>query len=97
MGEEKRAYLPSNAQWRDAWHPGKIYRGRRTITVAAELHQLPIFVRVGSGLDLGDLNQQFQESLAIAQGKPDLKRLDAEVKTWFDNHYHSHAAPAPRC
>ncbi len=92
---EKRAYLPSNAQWRDAWHPAKIYRGGQTITIAAELHQLPIFVRVGSGLELGDLNQQFQESLAIAQNKPDLKKLDAEVKTWFDNHSHSQAAPAP--
>jgi len=26
------------------------------------------------------VNQQFQESLALAQNKPDLKKLDAEVK-----------------
>ncbi len=55
------------------------FRGGKFVTVAAELHQLPIFVRVGSDIELGDLNQQFQESLAIAQNKPDLKKLDAEV------------------
>lgn len=89
---EKQVYLPSGAQWRDAWHTSKVYRGGQTITIAAELHELPIFVRVGSGLELGDLSQQFHESLTIAQSKPDLKKLDASVKAWFDNY--THAAPA---
>jgi hypothetical protein len=37
-----------------------------------------------SSLKLGDLNQESKESLEIAQKKPDLKRLDAEVKAWFE-------------
>ena len=85
--KEKRTqevYLPSDAQWRDAWNPEKIYAGGRTVTVHAELHQMPLFVRVGSNVELGDLNKEWGESLAIAQKRPDLKTLDAEVKAWFE-------------
>jgi alpha-glucosidase (family GH31 glycosyl hydrolase) len=80
----QQVYLPSGAQWRDAWHPDKVYRGGQTITVSAELHQIPLFVRAGAKLRLGDLNQEYRESLEIAQKKPDLKSLDAEVKAWFE-------------
>ena len=45
----QEVYLPSGAQWRDAWQPEKIYDGGQTIQPCnAELHQMPIFVRVGS-------------------------------------------------
>ena len=57
---------------------------RAALTVHAELHQLPIFVRVGSGIDLGDLNQQFAESTDVASKRPDLQALEAEVKSWFE-------------
>ena len=77
-------YLPKGEKWRDAWD-GKIYDGGQTLTVKAELHQIPIFVRVGSKVNLGDLNKEWQESSEIAQKKPDLKALDAEVKAWFEN------------
>lgn len=80
----QEVYLPSGTDWRDAWHPDKITRGGRTITVQAEPHQIPLFIGIGSRLQLGDLNQEYQESLAIAQRKPDLKVLDAQVKAWFD-------------
>ena len=50
----------------------------------AGLHQIPLFIRVGSSLLLGDLNQEYRESLVIAQKKPDLKALDAKVRTWFE-------------
>jgi len=52
--------------------------------VNAELHQLPIFVRVGSTVKLGDLNKEYKESRAIADKRPDLKKLDAEVRAWED-------------
>jgi alpha-D-xyloside xylohydrolase len=81
---EQEAYLPSGSRWRDAWHPDKVYNGGQTITVRAELHQVPIFLRVGSKLKLGDLDREYREALAIAERRPDLKTLDAEVKTWFD-------------
>jgi alpha-D-xyloside xylohydrolase len=77
-------FLPSGQQWRDAWHPEKTYKGGQTITVQAELHQIPLFLRVGSSVKLGDLSREYQESLAIAANKPDLRALDAEVKAWFD-------------
>ena len=45
---------------------------------------MPLFIRVGSSLLLGDLNQEYRESLVIAQKRPDLKALDAEVRAWFE-------------
>jgi alpha-glucosidase (family GH31 glycosyl hydrolase) len=80
----QEVYLPSGTSWRDVWRPDKVYQGGRTIEVPAELHQIPLFIRSGSNLKLGDLNQEYRESLAIAQQKPDLKKLDAEVKAWFE-------------
>jgi len=80
----QEVYLPAGKRWRDAWRPDKVYQGGQTITVTAELHQIPLFVRVGAQVALGDLNREYQESLAIARKPPDLKALDAEVKAWFD-------------
>lgn len=80
----QEVYLPAGSQWRDAWHPEKTLAGGQVITVNAELHQIPIFVRVGAKIDLGDLNKEYAESVAIAATRPDLKALDAEVKTWLE-------------
>ena len=77
-------YLPSGEQWRDAWNPEKIYPGGRTITMNVEVHQIPIFIRVGSNVELGDLKQEWQESLVIAAKRPDLKSLEREVNAWFE-------------
>ncbi len=77
-------YLPTGNEWRDAWRPDKIYAGGQTITVPAELHQMPIFVRVGSKVELGDLNQEWNDAVAAANNRPDLNALDAEVKAWFE-------------
>lgn len=80
----QEVYLPSGAQWRDAWNPDKVYPGGQTITVHAELHQIPLFIRVGADVQLGDLNREWEESLEIAQKRPDLRTLDAEVRAWFE-------------
>ena len=85
----QEVYLPSGSQWRDAWHPEKIYDGGQTITVNADFHQLPIFVRVGSKFELGDLNREWDDAAAAANTRPDLRQLDAEVKAWFDKEYPS--------
>jgi alpha-D-xyloside xylohydrolase len=79
-------YLPRGSRWRDAWSPAKIYQGGQTITVNAELHQIPLFIRVGSLIELGDLNREWKEAQAIAAQKPNLKKLDLELKTWFEQH-----------
>lgn len=80
---EQEVYLPAGRQWRDAWNPDNVYDGGQTLTVRAEPHQIPLFIRVGSKLSLGDLNQAYKESVAIAQKRPDLQRLETEVKAWF--------------
>lgn len=79
----QEVYLPSGEKWRDAW-TGKISDGGQTITVSAEPHQIPIFTRVGAQVELGDLNQEWKGSVAAAATRPDLQKLDAEVKAWFD-------------
>ncbi|MGH9529893.1 MAG: glycoside hydrolase family 31 protein [Terriglobales bacterium] len=83
-GRTQDVYLPAGSEWRDAWNPDKVYRGGRVITVHADLHQIPLFVRVGSTVDVGDLNKEWQESLEAAHNHPDLKSLDAGVKQWFE-------------
>jgi alpha-D-xyloside xylohydrolase len=80
----QEVYLPSGQKWRDAWRPDKTYDGGQTITVAAELHQIPLFVRVGSKPELGDLNKEYAESKVLAEKRPDLKPLDAEAKAWLE-------------
>jgi alpha-glucosidase (family GH31 glycosyl hydrolase) len=84
----QQVYLPPGDKWRDAWKPDKIYQGGQTITANADLHQIPLFVRNGSSVRLGDLNQEWKESHAIAEKKPDLKALDAEVQAWFEKRSH---------
>jgi alpha-glucosidase (family GH31 glycosyl hydrolase) len=95
--KEKRTqevYLPSGSQWRDAWSD-KTFDGGQSITVNSELHQLPIFIRVGSNISLGDLNKEWSDAVAAADSKPDLKALDAKVKAWFDKN-RIVAAPAKK-
>jgi alpha-D-xyloside xylohydrolase len=82
---EQEVYLPAGAKWRDAWQTDQVYDGGQTITVKADLHQLPLFFRDGAPVAkaLGDLNREWTESVAIAARRPDLKTLDAEVKRLF--------------
>lgn len=79
----QEVYFPSGDRWRDTWRPQRIYSGGQTAEVPAEMHQIPLFIRVGSGLELGDLNLEYKEALAIAKQQPDLERLDAELKSQF--------------
>ncbi len=83
----QEVYLPAGNRWRDAWRLEKTYDGGQTISVNSELHQLPIFVRVGSSVELGDLNKEWGESTAMANTRPDLAKLDAELKAWFDKRF----------
>lgn len=80
---EQQVYLPAGEKWRDAW-TGEVHEGGKTLTVKAELHQIPIYIREGSALQLGDLNAEWKESQAIAQQPPDLGKLDAAVRVWFE-------------
>jgi alpha-D-xyloside xylohydrolase len=53
----QEVYLPAGSTWRDAWGTRE-YPGGQTVVVPAEPHQIPIFVLVGSTLDLGDLPRE---------------------------------------
>jgi len=68
-------YLPGGVKWVDAWDKNKIYDGGQNITVDTPLYKMPIFIRQGSVIDLGDLNALYDESLKIAGQKPDLEKL----------------------
>jgi alpha-D-xyloside xylohydrolase len=81
----QEVYFPRGSRWRDAWNPEKIYDGGQTATIDAGVHQLPLFIREGSRVDVGDLNQEWKESLELAEKRPDLKSLDADLKKWFDS------------
>lgn len=82
---EQEVYLPAGSKWKDGWD-GKIYQGGQTIKVKAEPHQIPVFTRVGSKVALGDLNKEWQDSVAAAEKRPDLDALQKEVKSWFESY-----------
>ncbi|NGO39840.1 glycoside hydrolase family 31 protein [Limisphaera ngatamarikiensis] len=92
---QQEVYLPAGHRWRDAWNPDHTYDGGQTVTVPADLHQIPIFIREGSTLDLGDLNREWADALRIARQRPDLRTLDAEVRLWFESRKAS-ASQSPR-
>jgi alpha-D-xyloside xylohydrolase len=71
-----KLYLPSGETWVDAWNPDKEYSGGQYIEVEAPPYKIPLFVRKGAAIQLGDLNALYAESLEIAAQKPDLAELE---------------------
>lgn len=74
----QEVYLPAGNEWYDAWSPEKIYSGGQLITVDAPLFKIPIFIKKGADINLGNLNSLYQESLKIVNKKPDLDKLQKE-------------------
>ena len=70
---QRDVHLPPGT-WTDAWS-GVVVEGPKLVTAPAALHQTPLYVRQGSGLDLGDLNARWAAALARAQTPPDLGAL----------------------
>lgn len=79
-----RLYLPSGEIWIDAWNPDKIYQGGKSIEVQAPLYMIPVFIRRGANLHLGDLKKLYSESLQIAEKRPDLAELE-RAEGWRDS------------
>ncbi len=75
-----KCYLPEGTRWYDAWDKEKVYDGGQEIIVGTPLHKIPVFIREGSELNLGDLNKLYRESYEIAGRKPDLGKLQKEKK-----------------
>ncbi len=71
-----RLYLPEGTRWVDAWSNGDIYEGGQWLDVDAPMYKIPVFVREGSSVEMGDLDALYQESLELAADKPDLKKLE---------------------
>ncbi|MEU0880904.1 glycoside hydrolase family 31 protein [Lentzea sp. NPDC005914] len=46
---EREVYLPARARWTDAW-TGEEHEGGRTVTVAAPIERIPLFLRDGARL-----------------------------------------------
>ena len=86
----QEVYLPAGSKWRSAWNPDKVYDGGQTITVDAALEQLPLFVREGSKVELGDLKKELADAQTAAATRPDLKALDAGVSDWFEHYKAKH-------
>jgi alpha-glucosidase (family GH31 glycosyl hydrolase) len=71
-------YLPGGEKWIDAWDKKKVYPGGVTIIVEAPLYKMPIFIRKGSSVNLGNLNRLYEESMKIAAKKPDIEKLQKD-------------------
>ncbi len=72
-------YLPKGRTWIDAWDK-KEYPGGQTVTIETPVYKIPIFIRKGADIDLGDLNKRYKESLARAKNRPNLAELQQTVK-----------------
>ncbi len=73
---EQDVYLPEGEIWIDAWTHNE-NSGGQYIKVKTEPYQIPLFIRKGSPVDLGDLNALYNESFQIASGKGNLSELEA--------------------
>ena len=72
-----KLYLPDGENWKDAWSTeGRVYEGGQWIDVETPMYKIPIFIREGSEIDLGNIQKLFEESLEIAKTKPDLAALE---------------------
>ncbi len=61
VAQSRPVYLPAGCDWYDFW-TGERFIGGRTITAVAPLEQIPVFVRAGSILPLGDVVQRTGEA-----------------------------------
>jgi alpha-D-xyloside xylohydrolase len=74
--ESQVVYLPEGELWINAWNPDQIFHGGQSVEVETPLHKIPLFIREGSGIKLGDLNALFEESLEKIAVAPDLIELE---------------------
>ncbi|MFC1568732.1 glycoside hydrolase family 31 protein [bacterium] len=73
--KDHKLYLPAGETWIDAWNYKK-HEGGQHVKINTPVYKIPIFIRQGAAIDLGDLNKLYQESLKIATQRPDLAKLE---------------------
>ena len=76
--KKHKLYLPAGEEWIDAWNTSNVIKGGKYIEVDAPLYKIPVFIRKGSKIDLGDLNKLYEESVKIVSQKPNLEELEKE-------------------
>jgi alpha-glucosidase (family GH31 glycosyl hydrolase) len=62
----RQVYLPAGADWYNYWTNEKL-RGGQTVTVAAPIDTLPLFVRAGSILPMGAPVESTNEKQALQE------------------------------
>ena len=60
ISKSRRVYLPKGTEWTD-FYTGKRYEGGSLITAAAPIDRIPVFVRAGSIVPMGPLQQYSSE------------------------------------
>lgn len=60
VGHSVQKYLPKGAQWYDFW-TNRLYEGGQTVTLETAFDEVPMFVRAGSILPLGEVMQHVGE------------------------------------
>jgi alpha-D-xyloside xylohydrolase len=62
----KQVYLPTGTDWYNYW-THELYRGGQTITAAAAIDTLPLFVRAGSIIPMGSAIESTQQKQTIVK------------------------------
>jgi alpha-glucosidase (family GH31 glycosyl hydrolase) len=79
---DQKVWLPAGETWVDAWSPDREeYVGGRYLTVSTPHYKIPIFVRKGSDIDMGNLANLYGESLELASERPGIRLLES-AETW---------------
>lgn len=73
-GKTSRTVLIPEGTWVDAWE-GTSVQGPTTVTVDAPEHKIPFFIRQGSQVNVGDMQQRWVDAQEKATLRPDLGEL----------------------
>lgn len=75
-----RVYLPAGETWIDAWNKEE-HEGGQYLEVEAPPYKTPLFIRKGSEIEPGNLEEIYRESLNLAGNSFDLTELESR-ETW---------------
>lgn len=76
---DRRVYLPAG-EWADAWNPRRTHKGPAWLNERCDLERIPVYLRKGSTVPLGDLTQTYTEALERTRTRPSMKVLLDQAK-----------------
>jgi alpha-glucosidase (family GH31 glycosyl hydrolase) len=74
-----KLYLPEGERWIDAWNTAAVTDGGQWVEVETPMYKIPVFIREGAAIALGDMEALYRQSIAIVREKPDLQKLEKEA------------------